>query len=456
MKGTASQDRTAAAVLLPAIAVYLFAAWSLVALSWDGSNYLFRSLQTGVPAIFHHRYSNFPMLFPLVEARAFIDAPAWLGIGYGLLLSLTPLLSLVASLRLLRGPELAPLRIWPVLGILLGTLPGEVCLMSEASLAVQAFWPLVAFSLAGAPRRGIAWMALFIPYLFFLHPTAAMMFALAVALCLAGAIFRAEGRRAAITWACIFGAAAACRLLHSIFYASSYERAELAWKPNWDAFLGAVWGWPIILLAAIYLLAFACLATGMGKWDPRIARRWVVAAGAAVLGAGCWWASDVILWNGAIGYRRFVLAAALPLVAMAGSHWRAIQRHAAARNTPFFNRACIFATWIFVIVYAVQAWTWRSDIARFAAALRTAPAPFVTTDDLKWIRGSPLEHWSATMLSVIVQGRQPRTIFTEHPQGNTGGDIVLFLGEDGLFSGRDGWFLVDPVHRTAPPAQPRQ
>jgi hypothetical protein len=141
---------------------------------------------------------------------------------------------------------------------------------------------------------------------------------------------------------------------------------------------------------------------------------------------------------------------------MAGSHWLATQRNAPARDIPFFSRACIFATWTFVIVYAVQAWTWRSDVARFAAELRTAPAPFVTTDDLKWVRNSPLEHWSATMLSVIVQGRRPRTIFTERPPGNASGDMALFPGEDGLFSGRDGWFLVDPVHRSAPPARPRR
>ena len=456
MNSGVPRDRTSIAILLPAAAVYLFAAWSLVALSWDGSGYLFNSLQAGAPVITHYRYSNFPMLFALVQARAFIDNPMWLGIGYGLLLSLTPLLSLVACLRILRGPELAPLRIWPVLGILLGALPGEICLMSEASLAVQAFWPLAAFALAGTPRRGIAWMALFIPYLFFLHPTTAVMFGLAAALCLELAISRSNVRRAAIMWAGIFGIAAAGRLIHSFFYATNYERTELAWKPNWEAFLGAIWGWPIVLLAAIYLLAFACLAAGTGKFDSRTARNWALAAGLAIIAIGCWWASNAVLWNGAISYRRFVLACALPLVAMAGVHARAIRRDTTPHHVPFFNRTCIFATWAFVIVYAVQAWTWRSDIARFSAALRTSPAPFVTTEDLPWIRNSPLEHWSATMLSILVQGRQPRTIFSEHREGNAEGHIILFPGEGGLFPGHDGWFFIDPSHRAAAPLHSRE
>ena len=55
--------------------------------------------------------------------------------------------------------------------------------MSEASLAVQAFWPLLAFIAAGLPLSGLPWVVIAGGYLYFLHPTAALMFFIAAAFC---------------------------------------------------------------------------------------------------------------------------------------------------------------------------------------------------------------------------------------------------------------------------------
>ena len=157
-----SPTYNAGAIVLMAAIAYLIAARCLVALTWDGSGYLFNSLQDGAPYISHYRFSNYPLLWALVEAGRWTSDARLLGMLYGVLLAVTPMAALVLSLSFLRGQRLEPLRIWPVIGILLGTLPGEICLMSEASLAVQAFWPILAFFFAGAPgghRRGSPYSA---------------------------------------------------------------------------------------------------------------------------------------------------------------------------------------------------------------------------------------------------------------------------------------------------------
>ena len=53
---------------LLAISGYTVAAFKLAALSWDGSWYLFRSLQDGAPFIPHLRYGTYPILWFIVEA----------------------------------------------------------------------------------------------------------------------------------------------------------------------------------------------------------------------------------------------------------------------------------------------------------------------------------------------------------------------------------------------------
>jgi hypothetical protein len=435
----ASSRWQSAAILLPTIATYLLAAWCLVALAWDGSGYLFNSVQAGTAIVPHHRFSNLPMMMALVAASHHVTDPLWLGVGYGLLLALTPVLSLAACLTLLRGPGLTELRVWPVLGILLGTLPGEICLMSEASLAVQAFWPLAAFAAAGLPKRGVGWMIVLVPYLFFLHPTAAVMFGIASALCLGLALWQRERFRIGVAWAGGFAVLAAIRLAYSILTASSYERGELGWRPNYDAFMGAIVGWPIGLLLGLYIAALACLACGLGRFDGRRAGRWLVGAGAGIALIGWWWAIEPERWNGALSYRRFVLLCAMPLVGMAALHWAALRRRAAgsASRLPW---APVFFTLVFCGVYAVQSWTWRCDIKRFQAALRDAPGPFITAAELPWLRHTALDHWSASMLSILAQGRQPRTVFTLKAANIQGRNILLY--PNGWLHCEDGWFKL--------------
>ena len=110
------------AILTPTILAYGVAAWCLAALTWDGAGYVFNTLQSGAPVISHHRFTNWPSLAAVAAAGSLTDNARALGVLYGGLVSLTPLLSLALGLHFLREPRLRPLRSWLVLGILWGAL----------------------------------------------------------------------------------------------------------------------------------------------------------------------------------------------------------------------------------------------------------------------------------------------------------------------------------------------
>ena len=434
-------DNACAIVLMAAMA-YLIAARCLVALTWDGSGYLFHSLQDGAPYISHHRLSTYPLLLALVEAGRWTSNARLLGILYGVLLAVAPLGALTLSLSFLRGQRLAPLRIWPVIGILLGTLPGEICLMSEASLAIQAFWPILAFFFAGASWWASPWVALLSVYLFFLHPTSIVLFVL----CAIIAAYCLDGRHRVTCWVATFGLLAIARFLFSVQFATSYERSELQFSPNWEAFLGTIFSMSLGLLAGLYLLAVVAFLRGTNRLASLAGRRKIWRASLFLILAGFVWAFYPRLWSGAISYRRFVLVCSLPLIVLAALHQRWVMRQNITATTASATaRLSLFATAIFSAIYIVQAFSWRTAVTRFEKALSAAPGPYITLNDLPWAQNTALEHWGSIPLSAILQGREPRVLFAMRPEDIHGADIAFFPGDS--LGVKDGWFLL--AHRAS-------
>lgn len=421
--------------LAPTIFAYAVAAWCLAALTWDGAGYVFNSLQAGAPVISHHRYTNWPSLAIVVLAGNLAGNARALGVLYGVLVSLTPILSLAFGLHFLREPRLRPLRVWLALGILWSALPGEICLMSEASLAVQVFWVVLAFVAAGTPSQGTKWMLPISAWLFFLHPTTAVMFATAAFLC-AGAGWKSRNRRS-WKWGVVFAALAVARFGFSAATITPYERAEFGFKPNWDAFQGSIWGWPTWLLVFLYLFGALCLLAVMKPSIAANARRAGLVAVVAFLASGLWWASDSTLWAGAIGYRRFVLICTLPLVGMAMVHWSRIHSEGAG---PLSGATPALVAAIFAAIYTVQCLSWRADVRRFESTLAASNSPFITLESEPWMKHRPLDHWGSSMLSAILQGRHPRVLYAETSAHIKGDDIELFPG--GWLRMEDGWFRL--------------
>jgi hypothetical protein len=435
---------------------YAVAAWELAALSWDGSWYLFRSLQDRVPFIPHWRYGTYPVLWLLVQAAKMGPGPRMLGAGYGLLLALYPLGSLALSWHFLRGEKYAPLRIWPALGILLTPLPGQLCLISEGMLAAQLMWPVLAI-LATGPRgfAGRAWLVCLAACLCFLHPTAALIFALAAVVSGWQAWTRTEAKTEAWIWAGVFGALTIGELVLTNLTLSDYERGQMTRAQIVEQLRMSVLGFPLLLLVLVYLLGGIVLLAQTGavrRWLTPRAGRWL--AGllcAALLWGGLRWAANPAKWRGLLDYRRFVLPAALPLVAMGYWHYRRLTR---TQTAPEHRAAALPLAWVaavFCAVLILQSMMWGNLIARFGRALGRRPAQerFVTPDELAFTQGTNLGHWTACPLSILLQGRHPRTVFVLRAQDIDAQSIRVDPWD--RMALKNGWFELQPLSRTPAP-----
>ena len=425
-------------VMLPVVAAYAIAAWCLVAMAWDGSNYFFLSLQAGEPVITHHRYSNLPTLQAIVQASRFISDTKTLACLYTALVAITPVASLALCLWFLRGPA-AILRIWVVLGVLFSVLPGQLCIMSEASLTVQAFWPLLAIIAVGLPLSALPCVVGLSVYIFFLHPTSLLLFGLAALLCFGAAVLLPARRRHWVSWAIFFLGVAFFRFLFSFATTTPYEKGELSLGPNWMAFLGAFNGPASIMLLCLYGLAFIYLAGTVGKISPSTVRKAVLGLLALFFAVGLFWALDSRMYNGGLSYRRFVLVCNLPFIAAAAIHWSRLQRHGSS-SPQILPAAPMLLSLAFAIVFALQSLTWRADWCKFASALAAASGPVITKTDVSWITGRPMDHWSSTTFSIILQGRTPSVLYAENADQITTDGILLYPG--GTLPRNNGWFQL--------------
>lgn len=362
-------------------------------------------------------------------------------IVYGLLLACVPLGSLLLSFRLLSDPEWKALRIWPLFGILLGALPGEICLVSEASLAVQVGWVLVAFVLAGFPRWGVPWVGIASVFLFFLHPTAAAIFGGVALLIGLVAVVLPKVRKSAAIWAPVFVAVGVARLVFSVMTASPYERGEFGWEANWGAALGAFTGSPGVMCLFIAVAAVGCFFVGSyRRW--KVAKPLIMAGFSGVLVVGCQWALSAQLWAGAIGYRRFVFLCSLPLVAMAFVHWVRLRRRLDRDGGELARWTLVAIAWVFSIVFGVQVAVWRGEAARLESALRGTQEKVITLEEVPWVRKTALDHWGATMMSVVIQGREPKAIFLLDRGSLRGDHAELF--PNGRIGFEKKWFDLSP------------
>ena len=422
-------------MFLPVGIAFAVAAGCLAALAWDGSGYLFNALQDGRPLISHHRYSNLPVLWAVVLASHVVDGPLLLAVLYGLLLALVPVGSLALCFAFLRDERLKALRVWPVLGILVAALPGQICVMSEATLLVQAFWPVLAILAAGLPAVGLAWLAVLIPYLFFLHPLAAPLFGLAAVLAVAVGWIRNDGWRG-VSVGVVFAVAAVVRVWFAVVTATPYERGEFAWEPNMNAMAGSLHGWPSVMLAMMFVMAWAALAGSFGWLDARRAGWWFRWAAVGLAASGCLWAVAPDLWAGALGYRRFALLLSLPLFAAGGLHWWGLNRRdVRPRSVPLGWPAVAFS-----LVLVAQSIAWRGEVTRFVGDLRDVSKPLASKADVPWIERRPLDHWGASFVALFVQGREPETLFSLEGEPVEDGRFLLYDSE--FLATRDGWFQL--------------
>lgn len=394
----------AAWAFLLALLGYGAAAGGGAGLAWDGSWSLWRTLADGGrPFIAHGRWADGWPLWIVGKTAAVWPGvtPRALAVLYGGLLVAIPLGALGVCLGVLRG-RWEGLRVWPVLGIVLAPLPGQWCVMSEATLVVQvgwALWALLATGVAGpAVNVGVALLA---GEMFGLHPTAAVGFALAVALC-----WRTGRRRAAGG----FAGLAVLRVAVSWVEATPYERAEVSAAKVFLQAQAALVGLPLALWAGMFALGAVVVARARGRLSDHLARAAVWTFGGATVLTGVAWAGEAWRWGGALDYRRFVWPAELPLLVMAGWHWRRLARGESTGSLTASRMVLPWAAGICAVTLVTQALVWRGLLGRFEAELtRAGNGRFVTRAELPFLHGTALDHWTACPLSLLLGNNLPGT-----------------------------------------------
>jgi hypothetical protein len=409
-------------------------------LTWDGAGYVFNTIQRGHPAIPNNRYSDYPFLAVVSLLSLLINDSALLACIYGLVLAVLPLGCLLLSFHFLSSLRYRELRVWPVLGILLSVLPGQGFLAAEAVPIAQVSWAVWAITAADISGSSLVWLGVLSLFLFFLHPSAALVYAVTGGLFL-GKAWAATQQRRTNTWlGAIFVGFAAVRLWYALATASSYEREEESFSQNYLAFhdaLPSLW-----MLPVVYLLGL----TVLGGVTRRISERYMIWFGGLVLALllvyGVAWAANPKVWASAFSFRRFVFVGTLPLIVMGGWQWRYEQ---ASRTSDSSDRSDLRLDWImagsaavFFIVFVTQSFSWRRELSRFEADLNRCDKPVATVDDIPWIADSPLHHWASTQLSCVVQGKKVKTVFALDPEGAHGNEILLF--PETWFRRRSRWF----------------
>ena len=426
-------------VALAALA-YAVASFCLMALSWDGAGYVFNSIERGHPAIPNCRYSDYPFLAVVSLLSFLINDSRLLACIYGLVLAVIPLGSLWLSFHFLSSPQLKALRVWPVFGILLSLLPGQGFLVAEAVAAAQVSWAVWAIVAADISGYSLVWLGVLNLFLFFLHPSTALVYAVAGGLFLGKAWVVTRQRRTNAWLGVVFIGLAAVRLWYALATANSYEKGEESFSKNYLAFHDAL---PSLrMLPVVYLLGL----TVLGGVTRRIPKQFMIWLGALTLAwllvYGVGWAADPKLWVSAFSFRRFVLVGTLPLVVMGGLHWW--HEHASRTNDPAkgsqdgLGWVMVGSAAVFLTVLVTQAFTWRQELFRFEADLNRCDKPVATVDDLPWIAGTPLHHWASTQLSCVVQGKKVKTVFALDGDDVRGNKILLFPGT--WFRQRNRWF----------------
>jgi hypothetical protein len=420
------------------VLAHVVASFCLMVLTWDGAGYVFNTIQRGHPAIPNDRYSDYPFLAVLSLFSFLINDARSLACVYGLVLAILPVGSLLLSFHFLSSPELKALRLWPVLGILLSVLPGQGFLVAEAVPVAQVSWAVWAIVAADISGSSLVWLGVLNLFLFFLHPSAALAYAVTGGLFLGKAWVATRQRRPNGWLGATFLGLAAVRLWYALATANSYERGEESFTQNYLAFRDAL---PSLrMLPVVYLLGLIVL----GGVTRRIPKRFVTWLGGLTLAFlliyGVAWAADPKVWVSAFSFRRFVLVGTLPLVVMGGLHWRS--EHASRTNEQPGRSALgwimVGSAAVFLIVFATQSLSWRQELTRFEADLRRCDKPVATVGDLPWIDGTPLNHWASTQLSCVVQGKKVKTVFALDPTGAHGNKILLFPGT--WFRRRSRWF----------------
>ncbi len=431
----------------------LIAALSGAALSWDGGHYLFNILDRRAPFILHDRAIVVPLHLLVLLAQHATENMYVLRLIFGLADFSIPLVALGLSWFMVRDHAPA-LFMWPAFAIGLATLPGQLYVGTEATIAVQLFWPVLLAIVLGMPPAKIPAAIVVVALLFICHPFAIPLLAFGSILALVMGVYLSAERWKMWWWAAGLAVVTGVRIAWFLLAGSAYEAHMISVAIAERQFRGAVAGLPLMALVAAYLAGgLVWLSPALSRWGWRsgpvvahtLARAGIATAGALLL----WWASDPRRWTNEQDFRSCVLLAALPFMILTALEALANGENVARRTGGDWRRRARTAQLIalaFALVLSCQAVVW----SRLTTGLRNAMAAHAdgcvpaAWSDAVW--GTPLYDWGLTTYSIVLQGRVPRQVVL---QGSACAELrhstALPIGPAWVRAIDGGWFDLGPL-----------
>jgi hypothetical protein len=390
------------------------------ALSWDGSYVLFKMLDTQSPFVAHNRVVNVPLHWIVLLVNRYTSDVSILQMVFGLVYAVIPLGALALSWWIVRH-EAPSLFIWAALGVGVGTLPGQFCLICEAMTAVSLFWPMMLAILTYIRKRHAPVVVLLVIAMFFTHPMAMVLLALSAGLAFAvGLRFRAE-RGWLWMWAVGLSAIAAVKACVFWWIPSEYEFGQASLDILRFHFDVAVAGLPLWAMLCAWCAGAMIFVAQLLRRAP--GRQWTFCsyaiAWASLATAGgilVLWARDPQLWKYATSFRGWALFSAAPFMLLAAVE--ALRRPAS--STPpamrdWHHRLRLLPTLgvIFLLVLVVQSTVWFNLTQRLRQTIEHSAQACISAAQLGWLTSTPLHNWTTPTYAILLQGQAPAKLVLE-------------------------------------------
>ena len=418
------------------------------ALTWDGNYFFFEVLDRRAPLVNNERWSNVLVQLPTVALSYLTESIPVLARTFSLSYVAIPLISLVASWLVVQRTQ-PHLFVWPVLGIGLGTLPGQMCFTCDSIVAVQLFWPVVLSVVVGL-RPGTAFLSCALAVLvFFFHPTSSILFAVGGAASLLVWARDTEHRSENLYFSFLLFTLLVVRAIVTMTAATEYEQSQSSVRLFLYYFSEYVWGFPLASLVFAWTAGLLLLLPRFRQLHNALvaSARWVrwlsLICVATVGGLLVILALNRQLWMDALSFRQFATLNSVPFLFMLILESRIPLFMADAGPTtlavwrlPVVNAAGA----VFAVVLSLQSvgfWYATNDLRMY---LSTSSDACLDRATLTKVHGTALDHWSLPTYAILLQGRTPRTLVLDREgcvaaQGT--GPLKLAPFKD--YSG-GGWF----------------
>lgn len=396
-------------------AAIILAAISGAEIAWDGAFALFNILDTQHPNVGYGRFTQIP-LYSLVIAVSHVTSDLTiLKTIFGLIYGGITLLALASSWWLVRHrQEGAPLFIWSALGIGLGTLPGQICAVCQSTLSVQLTYPVLLAILIRMPRYAIPIVMLLSAAIFFFHPIAIPLFALAGVLAFLMGLNGVESRRRMWLWSVAFVGLATLALVRFELSPTAYETGELSGQVLYTRFFDSFAGLPLIAIVFAWVAALLLLIQPWLESLNQFRGKGFILSIASLTVAGgllIWWASDPHQWAQEVSFREWAPFVSLPFIIFGTVEVLSGRVSQLSRlDMAWRIRIVQVAGLIFFLVVSIQSLNWLSLTERLRGEMLASSATCISASSLPWIQGTPLDHWAITAYSLVSQSRSPEKL----------------------------------------------